>query len=67
MNSEINNIIYLFKICTFISSVHIVFMFHLISLVKMKSTNWPAPNVWVFIAQMVEHSSANAEASKSRN
>ena len=25
-------------------------------------TNWPAPNVWVFIAQMVEHCSANAEA-----
>ena len=28
----------------------------------MNSTNWPAPNVWVFIAQMVEHCSANAEA-----
>ena len=25
-------------------------------------TNWPAPNLWVFIAQMVEHYSANAEA-----
>ena len=23
--------------------------------------NWPASNVWVFIAQMVEHCSANAE------
>ena len=26
----------------------------------MNSTNWPAPNVWVFIAQMAEHFSANA-------
>ena len=42
-----------FKIC--ISAVHII-------LDKMNSTNWPAPNVWVFIAQMVEHCSANAEA-----
>ena len=25
------------------------------------STNW-APNIWVFIAQLVEHCSANAEA-----
>ena len=28
----------------------------------MNSTNWPACNVWVFIAQMVEHCSANTEA-----
>ena len=28
----------------------------------MNSTNWPARNVWVFIAQLVEHCSANAEA-----
>ena len=28
---------------------------------SMNSTNWPAPNVWVFIAQLVEHCSANAE------
>ena len=27
----------------------------------MNSTNWPAPNVWVFVAQLVEHCSANAE------
>lgn len=32
------------------------------SRVKMDSTNEPAPNVWVFIAQLVEHCSANAEA-----
>ena len=30
--------------------------------VKMKSTTWPAPNVWVFMAQMVERYSANAGA-----
>ena len=28
----------------------------------MNSPNWPAPNVWVFIAQLVEHCSANTEA-----
>ena len=28
----------------------------------MNFTNWPAPNMWVFIAQLVEHCSANAEA-----
>ena len=28
----------------------------------MKSENWPASNVWVFTAQLVEHCSANAEA-----
>ena len=33
----------------------------LFSRVKMNSTNWLAPNVWVFIAQLVEHCSANAE------
>ena len=27
----------------------------------MNSTNWPAPNVWVFIAQLVEHCSTNPE------
>ena len=28
----------------------------------MNSPNWPAPNVWVFRAQLVEHCSANTEA-----
>ena len=28
----------------------------------MNLINWPAPNEWVFIAQLVEHCSANAEA-----
>ena len=28
----------------------------------MNSINWPAPNIWVYIAHLVEHCSANAEA-----
>ena len=28
---------------------------------KMNSTNWPVPNVWVFISRRLEHCSANAE------
>ena len=28
----------------------------------MNSINWPASSVWVFIAQLVEHCSMNAEA-----
>ena len=28
----------------------------------MNSTNGPAPNVWLSIAQMLEHCSANTEA-----
>ena len=31
----------------------------------MNSTNWPAPDVWVFIGQTVEHCSANAGAMRS--
>ena len=27
---------------------------------KINSTNWPAPNIWVFIAQLVEYRSARA-------
>ena len=37
----------------------------LLSWVKMRSINWSAPNIWVFIAQLVEHCSANAEAMNS--
>ena len=50
------------------SSFHLYFRssYHLYStfllLVKMNSINWPALNIWVFIAQLVEHCSANAEA-----
>ena len=44
----------------FRSSHHLYSIF--LSRVKMNSINWPAPNMWVFIAQSVEHCSANAEA-----
>ena len=45
-----------------IKFIHIVFHVSFFSPVKVNSTNWPSPNIWVFIAQMVEHCSANAEA-----
>ena len=32
----------------------------------MNSINWPVLSVWVFIAQPVEHCSANAEATGSK-
>ena len=38
-----------------------------LSRVEMNSTNWPVPNVWIFIAQFVEHCSANAEATMCSN
>ena len=41
------------------SSHHLYSVF--LSRVKMNSINRPAPNIWVFIAQLVEHRSANAE------
>ena len=31
----------------------------------MNSINWPASSVWIFIAQLVVHRSANAEATGS--
>ena len=34
----------------------------LLLLYKLNPINWPAPYVWVFIAQLVEHCSTNAEA-----
>ena len=36
-------------------AVHIIFIVSFHSQVKMNSTNWPAPNVWVLTAQLVEH------------
>ena len=36
------------------------------SWVKLNSSHWPASNVWVFIAQLVEHDSANAETMGSK-
>ena len=44
----------------YLRSHHLYFIF--LSRVKINSINWPAPNIWVFIAQLVEHCSANAEA-----
>ena len=29
---------------------------------KMNSINWSAPNIWVYIAQLLEHCSADTEA-----
>ena len=41
------------------TSFHVSFL----SQVKMNSLNWSAsPKIWVFIAQLVEHCSTNAEA-----
>lgn len=34
----------------------------LLLLYKLNPINWPAPYVWVFIAQLLEHCSTNAEA-----
>ena len=44
------------------SAVHIIFICLIPFTGTMNCPNWPAPNVWVFIAQLVEHCSANAEA-----
>ena len=44
------------------SAVHIKFICFIPFTGKMNSTNWPVPNVWVFIAQLVEYYSANVEA-----
>ena len=46
----------------FTSSSFFYFYVSFLSRVKVNATNWPAPNVWVFIAQLVEHCSANVEA-----
>ena len=37
---------------------HLSFHISFLLWVKMNSTNWPFHNVWVFIAQLVEHSFA---------
>ena len=48
------------------SAVHIVFICFIPFMGTINSIHWPAPNVWVFIAQLVEHCSANAEAMGSK-
>ena len=45
-----------------ISAVHIIFICFIPFTATMNSTNWPAPDVWFFIAQLVEHCSVDAEA-----
>ena len=45
------------------SAVHIIFICFIPFTGTMNSTNWPAPNVWVFMAQLVEHCSAEAMGS----
>ena len=44
------------------SAVHIIFICFIPFMGTMNSINWPAPNVWVFLAQLVKHCSAYAEA-----
>ena len=45
-----------------LSAVHMILICFIPFTRTTNSTNWPVPNVWVFIAQLVEHCSANAEA-----
>ena len=44
------------------SAVHIILVYFIPFMGTMNSINWSAPNVWVFIAQLVEHRNAKAEA-----
>ena len=46
------------------SSHHLIQCFHSFHGL-MNSINWPASSIWVFIAQLGEHCSANAEATGS--
>ena len=40
---------------------HLRTKFHPIHGLKMNATTWTAPNVWIFMAQLVEYRSANPE------
>ena len=44
------------------SAVHVMFICFIPFTGMMNLINWPAPNVWLFIAQLVKHCSTNAEA-----
>ena len=44
------------------SQVHIILKWRYVHRSYKLNINWPAHNIWVFIAQLVEHCSANAEA-----
>ena len=58
-NNHCDDHIFIQSLC-FCSShcLHVSFL----SQFKINSTNWPAPNIWVFIALTVQHCSAKAEA-----
>ena len=43
-------------------NVNIIFICFIPFMGTMNSINWHDPNVWVFIAQLVEHCSTNPEA-----
>ena len=44
------------------SPVHIICMCFIPFTFKMNSTNWFAPNAWLFLAKLVQHWGSNAEA-----
>ena len=48
--------------CTVCSSDHLHFHVSFLLWVKTNSTNWPALNVWVIKAQLVQHCSTDPEA-----
>ena len=62
MTANLNDIDQIFAfIATLFKAQNVFYSFHGL----MKSINWPAPSVWVFITQLVEHCIANAEATGS--
>ena len=62
VNRNLSNHILISFVSPQFTSFHSVFhSFHGL----MNSINWPASSVWVFIAQLGEHCSANAEATGS--
>ena len=50
--------------CTYSCNSHHFIVFHSFHGL-MKLINWPASSVWVFMAQLIEHCSANVEATGS--
>ena len=44
------------------SAVHIIFICIVPFTGTINSTNWPTPNVWLFIAELEQHCGANADA-----
>ena len=56
---------YIFVSFVFLQFTSLSFYVSFLSQVKLNSIHWPAPTVWVFVAQLVEHCSMNAEATDS--